>query len=323
MKAIRIFGLLILIASIGACKKAETGPPPVVSTYEPLFIASTEAIVGCNIVSTGSDDFICGVYMGLSENPETTGVQFQILNAENGLLLGRVSGMLPATNYYIKAFSKNSNGENLGAEVMITTPATISDIDENSYNTVSIDGTLWMAENLATTSYNNGDLIGTTSPADLDITDEDTPKYQWGYDGQEANTDIYGRLYTWNAVTDDRGVCPTGWHIPTDVEWTELEESLGGYLIAGSMLKEEGNAHWAQPYNLDANNQSCFRGLPGGKRDLSGDFTYLESSGFWWSSTESDGSTAWVRTLYVQSSQVDREGFAKSVGASVRCVKDL
>ena len=95
----------------------------------------------------------------------------------------------------------------------------LQDIDGNVYdNTVTIGTQIWMTENLRTTRYSNGDSIGTTT---LDISGESTPKYQWAYDGNESNVATYGRLYTWYAVTDSRNVCPVGWHVPSDAEWTE------------------------------------------------------------------------------------------------------
>ena len=85
---------------------------------------------------------------------------------------------------------------------------------------------VWMVENLKTTIYRNGDLVGTTTPATLDITSENTPEYQWAYDGIESNVVTYGRLYTWYAVTDSRNICPTGWHFPSDAVWITLIDYL-------------------------------------------------------------------------------------------------
>src|SRR5262245_32163336 len=105
-------------------------------------------------------------------------------------------------------------------------PATVTDIDGNVYHTVNIGTQVWMLENLKTTKYRNGDLIETTTPATLDITSESTPKYQWAYNGEENNAATYGRLYTWYAATESRNVCPSGWHVPSDVEWTTLSNFL-------------------------------------------------------------------------------------------------
>src|SRR5688500_14669040 len=120
------------------------------------------------------------------------------------------------------------------------TPATVTDIEGNVYHTVTIGTQVWMAENLKTTKYRNGDLIGTTIPATLDISSESAPKYQWAYNGEESIVATYGRLYTWYAVTDSRNVCPTGWHVPSDAEWTTLTTYLGGESVAGDKLKENG-----------------------------------------------------------------------------------
>jgi uncharacterized protein (TIGR02145 family) len=98
-----------------------------------------------------------------------------------------------------------------------------------------------------TIKYRNGDIIGTTTPATLDISSETSPKYQWAYDGNESNVATYGRLYTWYAATDSRAVCPTGWHLPTDAEWTTLTTYLGGESVAGGKLKEAGTTHWNSP----------------------------------------------------------------------------
>ena len=105
-------------------------------------------------------------------------------------------------------------------------PDSVKDIDGNVYRTITIGTQVWMAENLKTTKYRNGDLIGTTTPATLVIEGESTPKYQWAYDGNESNVATYGRLYTWYVATDSRNVCPIGWHVPTDAEWTTLTDYL-------------------------------------------------------------------------------------------------
>ena len=112
----------------------------------------------------------------------------------------------------------------------------VKDIDGNIYRTITIGTQVWMAENLKTTRYRNGDLIGTTTPATLVIEGESAPKYQWAYDGNESNVATYGRLYTWYVATDSRNVCPIGWHVPTDAEWTVLTEFTA--LPGGARLED-------------------------------------------------------------------------------------
>ena len=138
---------------------------------------------------------------------------------------------------------------------------TVTNIDGNVYKTVKIGKQWWMAENLKTTRYRNGEEI-------INITDP----IQWGalvigaycwYNNDISNKGPYGALYNWNAVMDDRNLAPVGWHIPTDEEWTTLSTTLGGESVAGGKLKEAGFSHWNAP-NTGATNESGFTVLPNG-----------------------------------------------------------
>jgi uncharacterized protein (TIGR02145 family) len=200
----------------------------------------------------------------------------------------------------------------------------IKDIDGNVYTSITIGTQVWMAENLKTTKYRNGDLIGTTTPATLDISAEATPKYQWAYDGDESNAAIYGRLYTWYAATDTRNVCPAGWHVPIDTEWTALATFLGGDQVAGGKLKETGLDHWQTP-NEGATNETGFTALPGGIRVPEGSFYNMGLRGFWWSATEQSdfsNSIAWCRWIQNNFSEFVLVSERKKLGLSVRCLRD-
>jgi uncharacterized protein (TIGR02145 family) len=126
-----------------------------------------------------------------------------------------------------------------------------------------------------------------------------------------------------------QGVCPTGWHLPSDAEWTELTDYLGGEIVAGSKIKatgtvESGDGLWYDP-NSDATNESCFTTLPGGIRNSDGDFVLFGVGSFWWSSSKSLSEEIYVRTVYNTNPNVERFSFLKQwvfVGLSVRCVKD-
>jgi uncharacterized protein (TIGR02145 family) len=186
----------------------------------------------------------------------------------------------------------------------------------------------WMAENLKTTKYSNGDLIETTTPATKDIYNELMPKYQWAYEGNEINVDTYGRLYTWYTVTDIRNICPTGWHVPTKEEWTSLIDYLGGYWDAGGKLKEAGTTHWLSP-NTGATNSIGFTALPGGWRwDESSTFTNINEVGCCWTATEDLMSSQYIPgafwfAFYYSSKNCGASGTSsKRVGLSVRCIKD-
>lgn len=198
---------------------------------------------------------------------------------------------------------------------------TITDIDGNIYHSVTLGTQVWMKENLKTTKYRNGDLIGTSTPPTLDIASESTPKYQWAYDGNGSNVATYGRQYTWYAVTDARNVCPTGWHVPSDAEWTELTDYLGGESVAGGKLKESGTEHWKTP-NTGATNETGFTALPSGYRFINGTFDLVATDGGWWSSTEYSTEVAYDRGLAYIHGEIDRGTSNRRIGSSVRCLRD-
>jgi OmpA-OmpF porin, OOP family len=192
--------------------------------------------------------------------------------------------------------------------------------DGITYKIVKIGEQIWMAENLKTTMYRNGDLIGTTSPATLNIGSESSPKYQWAYDGNESNVATYGRIYTGYAVLDNRNLCPAGWHVPSDTEWKTLTTFLGGENVAGGKLKETGTAHWLSPRGVT--NETGFTALPGGFGGNNGNFNNLGFGGYWWSATEDGATDAWSLNLDYSSVEIKRHTYDKSYGFSVRCMKD-
>ena len=198
---------------------------------------------------------------------------------------------------------------------------TVTDIDGNVYQTVQIGDQLWMAENLKVTHYNNGDEISYPSNEDFGSFDEG----QYGvYDNDPSNADIYGNLYNWAVVGDDRGVCPEGWHVPTDEEYTVLTDYLGGESVAGGKMKEAGYEHWASP-NEGATNESGFTGLPAGYRStITGNYYSMGGDGNFWSSSENVtyNGDAWSRLLDYNHSSVSRNSNYKRHGFSVRCLKD-
>ena len=214
----------------------------------------------------------------------------------------------------------------------------MTDINGNVYNTIIIGNQVWMQQNLKTTKYSNGDLIGTTVYAsfDLDKSNEIKPKYQWAYNGMESNVALYGRLYTWYTIIDSRNVCPIGWHVPTDVEWTTLTDYLtnNGYSYNGSGDKIAKSLAatfgWSKAgtagnigYDQTSNNSSGFTALPSGARYPYGSFGGIVSEGIWWSATKNDTTDAWNRSLYNSQSIIERGAWNKRIGYSVRCLRDL
>jgi uncharacterized protein (TIGR02145 family) len=203
----------------------------------------------------------------------------------------------------------------------------VKDIDNNKYDIITIGTQTWMAENLKTTRYNDGTLIPliTDNTPWGNASTNKSPGYCW-YNNESSNLISYGALYNWYAINTttngNKNVCPTGWHVPTDGEWTTLTTYLGGETVAGGKMKEAGLAHWNTP-NEGATNESGFAGLPGGLRYYNGIFYDVGSYGYWWSSTEDDSTIARYRYLRDGSGIVVRkDGFNKGSGFSVRCLRD-
>jgi uncharacterized protein (TIGR02145 family) len=202
----------------------------------------------------------------------------------------------------------------------------ITDAENNTYKTVTIGTQTWMAENLKVTKYNDGKAI----PNITDNTQwSQLSTGAWSYYNND-NNDVtknakYGKLYNWYAVSKttngNKNVCPTGWHVPTDAEWTVLTDYLGGETVAGGKLKEVGTTNWNSP-NVDATNASLFTGLPGGDRINYGNYDAIGFYGNWWSSTEYNTSNAWTRALYHYEGNANRNSFVKGNGFSVRCLRD-
>lgn len=219
--------------------------------------------------------------------------------------------------------------------IEITEKKEVTDADGNIYPVVAIGPQVWMTENLKTTRYNNGELIETSDPLNLDISSESEPRYQWPCAGNEGNVPRYGRYYTWYTVTDPRRICPEGWHIPSDEEWQALTDFLtaGGYGfegsgpdIAKSMASVSGWKEFSLPGYVGndqaSNNTSGFNAVPSGVRSLNGIVYNFRSYACWWSSTPETGDKAWFRGFNSSSRDVVRANGDMKNGAAVRCVKD-
>ncbi len=199
--------------------------------------------------------------------------------------------------------------------------SSISDADGNKYKTVQIGTQCWTQSNLKVSKYRNGDNI----PTGLSNTiwANTTSGAYAIYNNDPGNEGLYGKLYNQYAVMDTRGLCPTGWHVPTDGEWTILETFLGGSSVAGGALKSTATqptpGGWNSP-NGGASNSSGFTALPGGSRVRTGDFGGLDEYGFWWPSF--DGSNAWYLLLNFDNGGIYRIPNYRTYGCSVRCLKD-
>jgi len=296
-------------------------------------ITSNSIVTGGNVVSQGLSSVTArGVAYGTATNPT-------ILNnttsngAGTGVFITNLIGLLHSTTYYVRAYATNSVGTAYGNEVGFTTlsavPAftcgtsTVSDVDNNTYTTVQIGTQCWTQSNLKVSKYRNGDNIptGLSNSAWQNTT---SGAYAI-YNNDAANDALYGKLYNWFTVNDSRGLCPTGWHVPSDAEWTTLTTFLGGLSLAGGAMKSTATqptpGGWIAP-NTGATNSSGFTGVPGGNRDSGGGFYNLGNYGDWWSSSDAGSGNAWYRELIYYGANAHRSYYNHRDGFSVRCVKD-
>jgi uncharacterized protein (TIGR02145 family) len=218
--------------------------------------------------------------------------------------------------------------------------ATISDIDGNIYNTVLIGAQCWTKENLRVRRYNNGTAIqfdatggsGGSSSTWSNLTIGAHTIYAHDSVATPSNLTKYGYLYNWYAVkgiytngtilaNDTLNICPSGWHVPTDAEWTTLTTELGGESVAGGKMKSIGTYYWSSQ-SAGTDNSSGFSALPGGFRLTDGSFNNLRNSAAFWRSTEVDANSAWSSRLEYNSINVSRDSYQKSLGACIRCIKD-
>lgn len=201
------------------------------------------------------------------------------------------------------------------------TYGSVTDIEGNKYATIQIGFQTWMAENLRTTKYKDGAAIPHIT--DNSIWSNLTTGAYSVYSHSPENEAVYGKLYNWYAVNTGK-LCPQGWHVPTDSEWSQLSTYLGNN-VGGKMKatgnKTAGTGLW-NGTNTGATNESGFTGLPGGLRNLSGSFDYIGNYGYWWSSTEYNTYYAWNRYLYYSYSSVYSYYNYKERGFSCRCLRD-
>lgn len=198
-----------------------------------------------------------------------------------------------------------------------------TDFNNNSYSAIRIGNQIWMGQNLKSSNYSNGNSVAGA----------------YSYNNNSANDDIYGKLYTWDAVMNGvdgnnnnpsgvQGVCPNGWHVPSEIEWDELRDYLGGWELMGGKLKETGTEHWVAP-NSDATNETGMNILPAGIRFDDGDYQYIGEQAFFWNTTddasELDPDHASGYTFFSETPSASYYMYTwnlKAMAQSVRCVKD-
>lgn len=254
-----------------------------------------------------------------------------------GIYQATLTGLAPATTYYVRAYAIKSGVVYYGNQLSLTTltindptpgVGVVYDIDGNPYNTLTYGGKVWMLENLKTTRFRDGTPIA-------NITDDNawisatTPAW-CNYNNDAALGNEYGRLYNLLTVHDSRGLAPAGWRIPTLQEWTDMIRYLGGDGVAGGRMKEGGFTHWDTP-NTGTHNGG-FNAFGGGYREyFLGAFKQLKVSGQFWSSSSTTGGVGTYAPMRNIVLKYDTDGHFTHMGSylnghtwgySVRCIKE-
>jgi uncharacterized protein (TIGR02145 family) len=331
---------------------------PTVVTSNVSIITSTTASLGGNVTSDGGASVTSrGIVWSINPNPTIS----LSTKTNDGTGIGSfnsiATNLIPNTTYYVKAYATNIGGTGYGDDVEffhtikdttidcgiafspisklglnnIGVPCSgvpsIKDIDGNNYNTVQIGNQCWLKENLKTTRYQDGTLIPIDNSGGSDGRNGETwSKRTIGartiYGNNQNNLNIYGYLYNWYAVKDSRGLCPSGWHVPTGLEWTTLATFLGSN--AGDKMKS--TTGWAGYKGVS--NSSGFSALPGGYRlgdsGYNGSFGVMFFSGKWWSDTNdfNFNNMAISLSLWCHIDYLTSMSFRKDYGLSIRCLKN-
>ena len=325
-----------------------------VTTDVPTNVSGHSATCGGNVIADGGYSVIArGVCWSTSTNPV-----FNDSHVSCGDGLGSFSceltGLEEGTTYYVRAYAVNSVGTAYGNQVSFTTDvypdgqpctgaATVTDYDGNTYNTVQIGQQCWMKENMKTTHYSDGTSIPLGNTTSYDVA------YRYYPNDSSSNVSAYGYLYNWKAVMRNssssssnpsgvQGICPTGWHVPSYAEWTQLENYVGSqsaYQCGGDSTKIAkalaSTTGWiSSTYTsytcavgnaLANNNATGFSAVPAGDC-FSGSFSGFGSNAYFWSATQYIGIYAWCRYLGSNGSGVGSYGGSMDYGFSVRCLRD-
>ena len=328
--------LLFIVFIIFSCSTSSDSATnisvPSLTTTIPSSITTTSTSSGGNISNDGGAAITArGVVWSTNSNPTIPSLTKTTDGIGSGVFTSAISGLAANTAYHVRSYATNSVGTAYGNDLIFNTlqnsnGTTVTDYDNNVYQTVTICNQIWTKTNLNVSHYRNGAVIPqVTDPTAWAALTTGAWCY---YSDNTTNGTIYGKLYNWYAVNDSRGLAPDGYHIPSDSEWTTLTTCLGGESVAGGLMKETGTTNWTTP-NTSATNTSGFSGLPGGCRYLNSTsyiFSEINKYGYWWSSTVYGSNTgypnAFYRRLNYNSVIVNNNNLSKASGFSVRCVKD-
>lgn len=303
--------------------------PPTINTLSVSSIDLTSGISGGNITNNGGGVVsVSGICWSTSSNP-TTGNSKTTDGTSLGNFTSTITGLSKGTTYYVKAYATNSAGTTYGNQVSFNTQ--IDDREGNRYNTVTIGSQIWMKENLRATKFNDGSIIkNITDDTEWSLTGVgEIPAYCW-FSNDISHKNVDGALYNWYVVKYN--ICPTGWKVPSEEDFRELETHLGVPTAQlglydwrgtdqGSMMKTTSG--WT--IGTNGTNSSGFTGTPGGYRyGMTGAFYAFGVITYWWTATETapGENTAWYRRLDGDNTGIFRSATHKWGGKFVRCIKN-
>ncbi len=314
---VRAYATNVIGTSYGVLDSFTTSPIiPTLTTTIVTAVTQSSSISGGNISSDGGSPITArGIVWSKTVNPvlgtPSTSTDGAITT---GAFTSNITNISSGITYYVRAYATNAIGTAYGSQ-QIFTSLPIIDSSNNQYTTININGLEWFRENLKTSKYANGVVIENVPVAgDWGLRTTGA----WVYYDNDVNNDIiYGKLYNWYAVSDVRGLCPTGSRVATDADWTSLTALYGNDAAAGNELK--ATTLWTTA-NVNSNT-SGFGALPGGGRGGL-NFGDLNNKGFWWTSTPFDASNSYARRLEYNTDTVTRYAENDKFGFSVRCVKN-
>ena len=308
--------------------------PPSVTTSSATEVSYLTFTTGGNVTFDGGSTVTeRGIIWSQTQIPTISLPTKTVNGSGNGSFTSYMFDLTPNTVYYVRSYATNSAGTGYGMTDTVQTrawvncPGNITDIDNNMYNVVTIGYQCWTKENLKVSRYKNGDgipiIVNNNSWASLTMGIR-----SWYENDSITYEEPYGNLYNWYAATDTRGVCSSGWHVPTDEEWSTLTDYLGGEGVAGGKMKVVGDAYVEG--NLGATNSTGFNGYGGGFREgveesgtTNGSFHRLKLLGIFWSSSSIlNDNRSWSRYMIYHSDDIVRTYEKKGRGFSVRCLRD-
>ena len=322
--------------------KLTTASLPTLTTAAVSSITALTAVCGGTVTSDGGTSIQeRGICWATTPNPTIGVLNTTHDDSGTGSFTSDLSGLKTETTYYVRAYATNEFGTSYGASFQFKTLSiinpnltygTVKDIDGNTYKTITIGTQTWMAENLRTTKYRNGESI--TNISDNTAWNGLTTG-AWCYYENDANRAAeYGKFYNWYAVNDSRNLAPAGWHVTTAAEWTLLENYINTHLGTSTSVSQAlaANYGWNTDLgtgpvvnNMSLNNSSGFSALPCGYRlDDNNIFTfyYLGIYAGWWFTNEYDEANALSISLRYNDNNLKNYNSHKNYGLAVRCVKD-